>query len=85
MLYFVIYHCLLLVQKIKVQKFSAILKKPKANFVLERSHTIFLNKGRQTHLRIFVDANVCTLDGTHERGNQLSVLHSLLGLPGQRC
>ena len=70
MLYFVIHHCSLWVQKIRIQKFSAILKKSKVIFVLEV--ILFVTtKGFWPHLYICVYANVCTLQRTHERGNQL--------------
>jgi len=49
-----------------------------------RSHTVSVNKGL-THLRICVNANVCIIGRTHERGNRLRVLRSLPGLPGQCC
>ena len=68
-LYFVIHHCFLWVQKIKDQKFSAIL--------LEA--ILFLRtKGFQTHLHICVNANVRMLERTHEKGIRLCVLRSLL-------
>jgi len=70
------------------QKFSAILKKEKVNFFLEA--ILFLRTNGTScyfkHNLLFVlNANVCTLERTHERGNRLCVLHSLHGLPGQRC
>jgi len=59
-------------------------KKVKCEF-LGRSHTISLNKGLWTHLCICVNASVRMLQRTHERVNCLCVLHSLHGLPRQRC
>ena len=57
-----IHHCLLWVQKIRIQKFLAILKKSRVNFVLEVIGLLFLwTKGFQTHLCICVNANVCML------------------------
>ena len=65
-LHFVIHHWLLWVQKERIQKFSAIFKKSKVNFVLEI--ILFLwTKGFQTHFCICVNVNVCILQRKLER------------------
>jgi len=44
------------------------LKMPKVNFLLEA--ILFLQTKRfQAHLSVCINANVCTLERTHERGN----------------
>jgi len=53
-------------------------KKP----IFQQNYSFFEQRSFK-HLCICVNANVCVFERTHE--SRLCVLHSLHGLPGQRC
>ena len=62
---FAIHHCLLWVQKIRNQTFSAISKKSNVNLLL--GVILFIRtKGFKTLLRICVNANVYVFERTHD-------------------
>jgi len=63
-LYFAIDQCLLWMQKIRNQKFSAVFKKSNVNLLLGVIRFI-RTKGFQTLLRVCVNANVCMFERTH--------------------
>jgi len=70
--------------KDKKSEVFSYFKKAKGE-LLARSHAISSNKGVLSTSYICVNANVDTLERTHDRGTRLCVLRSLHGFPGKSC